>query len=242
MGSSQPGRLACGDTRRGLPLAAARRRSPAAAAGGSSGWRAPTGGSSGTGPVTNLPDACINGRRHGSVCQDGTLVGRPVPHSRVTTSRPGDTRSDLGLFPMRPRRPGPVLQSYRQDRAGPVPARQGSCPANRTELEPGRWPRAGPVPATRREQPATRGRPPTGGAPAASNYRTPRGRGTFNQVTAGSQDEAPGRPADRGPRAAETSRPARSMPAGYGAGAAQVDQTNSVVSPCAAGHPGAKLV
>lgn len=172
----------------------------------------------------NLPDDCIKGRQRGSVFQDGTLGGRR-----------GAARAGHNVTARRhARRPGTVPDAARTARAGltVVPARQGSRPANRKELEPvagaGRAPPRRPA----ARQPVTGGRPPpTCGTPAASNYRTLGARGTFNQVPAGSQSDAPGRLADRGPRAGgETSRPARWIPVGSGAGARRLDQTNSVVS------------
>ena len=203
----QPAQLACGCT---PPRPAARRRSLAATAGGSSGWRAP--------PAIrrrhrhNLPDDCIK-RAAARLRIPGRHPYRPT----------GAVRAGHNVTARRhARRPGTVPDAARTARAGltVVPARRGTRPANRTELEPvaGRWP--GPSPATHRETAGDRGRPPpTCDTPAASNYRTLGARGTFNQVPAGSQDEAPGRLGDHGPRAGgETSRPARWIPVGSGAG------------------------
>ena len=86
-------------------------------------------------------------------------MGRLAPHGRVITSPLGDTHADLGLFPMRPGRPGPVLQSYRQDRAlAPLTEQSWS-----RSLAAG----GAPPPGTRRE---TAGDPGT----AAANLRYPR--------------------------------------------------------------------
>jgi len=169
----------------------------------------------------------------------GRLHQRTAARLRISGRHPwrpaGTARAGHNVTARRhARRPGTVPDAARTARPGPtvVPARRSSCLANRTEQESvaSRW--LDPSPATGARQPANWGRqPPTCGTPAASNYRTLGARGTFNQVPAGSQNEASGRLADRGPRAGgETSRPARWIPVGRGAGAGRLDQTNSAVS------------
>ncbi len=176
-----------------------------------------------------------NGPRRGSVFQDGTLIGRLAPYGRVITSPPGDTHADLGLFPMRPGRPGPVLQSYRQDGAlTPLTEQSWSRSLAAGRALSGDPPRDSGRPGDGRRQPAI---------PPPRLIIEPWGLGgrlTRYQRAVKTRPPAGSVTTVREPAARRHGLPGRSRSAAAPGGTIGPDQFGRVS--CALRHPGAKLV